>query len=358
MKQNLYIFSDSLLRRKANTLFVETLIKENEDDEYFDDENKEEYLIGNEEVIPSGDKKYIPIENIDSITSIGSVRFNSRFMYFLSQNSIPLNIVNYRGNYSGSFIPAERPYSGSILLKQSSAYKNYDTRLSIAKEIIDASIHNMLANLKYHYNRGVSELSDFMEYITEYKKDLKTCDTIDEIRGIEGIVRKTYYETWRYIFNYPLNFYKRLKNPSPDIINALISYGNAIVYSLCLNQIYQSRLYPEIGFIHEPGDAKLSLVYDIADIYKPLITDRIIFKVINKNIISEKDGFVKNGICYIKKEAKKKYAQEFEIKMNTKFRMDGKNKKITYKRVVKEECYKIIAHLNEEKQYQAFKTKW
>ena len=358
MKQRLYIFSDSVLKRKANTLFVETVVRENEDaEEGFWENDKEDYLIGKEEIIPSGDKKYIPVENIDSITSIGSVRFNSRFLYFLSQNSIPLHVVNYRGDYSGSFIPSERQFSGSVLLKQSAAYKNFELRLAIAKEMIDASVHNMIANLKYHNNRGC-ELSDVIEYMEEYRNDIRTCDTVDELRGIEGIIRRAYYESWRNIFNYPVNFYKRIKNPSPDIINSLISYGNAIVYGLCLNEIFQSRLYPEIGFVHEPGDGKLSLVYDIADIFKPLLTDRIIFKVINKNILSEQDAFVRNGVCYIKKEAKKKYAQEFETKMHTKFKMDGKNKKVTYKRVVREECYKLISFLDEKAEYNAYKTRW
>ncbi len=357
MKQRIYLFSDSVIKRKANTLFVETIVNGEEGEKYFEEEDKEDFLVGQEELIPAGDKKYIPVENVDSITAIGSVRFNSRFLYFLSQNSIPLHVVNYRGNYSGSFIPAERQYSGSILLKQSAAYKDYELRLTIAKEMIDASAHNMIANLKYHDNRGC-ELSDVIEYMEEYRKDIKHCDTVDELRGIEGSIRRAYYESWRNIFNYPVNFYKRIKNPSPDLINSLISYGNAIVYGLCLNEIYHSRLYPEVGFIHEPGDGKLSLVYDIADIFKPLLTDRIIFKVINKNIISENDAFVRNGVCYIKKEAKKKYTQEFEIKMHTKFKMEGKNKKVTYKRVVREECYKLVSCLNNESEYKAYKTRW
>ena len=90
MKQRFYIFSDTLIKRKQNTLFFETIKNdENEVTEFC----KEEYFLNKSLLFPTGDKKYIPVENIESIFAVGSVRFNSRFLYFLSQNHIPLHVI-------------------------------------------------------------------------------------------------------------------------------------------------------------------------------------------------------------------------------------------------------------------------
>lgn len=357
MKQRLYIFSDTILQRKENTLFFQTVVREEEDEFYDEYEHTDEYYLNKEIKIPTGDRKYIPVENVESIFAIGSVSFNSRFLYFLSRNRILLHVLNHRGNYAGTFTSSERPYSGSILLKQAEHFNNNHKRMIIAKEIINAAAHNTLANLKYHFNRGAT-LIDYIEHIEELKKEIYKTNTVNELMGIEGLIKKTYYSAWNEIFHFPVNFNKRLRNPPPDMINSLISYGNAIVYSICINEIFHTRLNPEIGFLHEPADAKLSLAYDIADIFKPIFTDRAIFKVINKNIISDKDFTVRNGFCRIKTAAKKKFAYEFEKKLITKFTNRENRKRYSYKSLVRKECYNIIEHLKGKQKYNAYKTKW
>ncbi len=361
MKYNLYLFSDTILKRKDSSMLCEKIIKEAGEDEETDDAvdrdfQQEEFFLDPGCIIPSGDKKYIPIESIDSIFSFGSVRFNSRFLYFLSQNRIPVHVFNFFGGYAGSFLPADRNTCGTILIEQAMHYTNYKKRMFVAKLFTAASAANCLANLKYHINRG-AHVRDEHQYIEDMTEYISTAEDVQELFGIEGRIKKTYYSAWRHIFNYPVDFTHRVKNPPNNLVNTLISYGNAIVYSVCLNQIYQTRLYPEIGFIHETGDGKLPLCYDLADIFKPLFTDRVIFKVINKNMISEKDCWHKNGRCMLKENAKKIFTAELESKFQTTITID-ENRKMSYKRLIKEECYKLIKHLNGEQEYKPYITKW
>jgi len=355
MKNNLHIFSDTLLKRQQNTLYFQTIINDEEDEDK--QLYKEEFFNCKNSLIPTGDRKYIPVESVDSIFAVGNINFNSRFLYFLSQNRIPLHSFSLKGNYAGSFIPADRQVSGDILLKQTEYFKNYTQRMYIAREIITASANNMLANIKYYQSRG-RYLSDHIEQIEELLFNIDDSETINEIMGFEGQIRRTYYNSWQQIFTYPIDFYRRVKNPPDNMINALISYGNMIVYGTVINEIYKTRIYPEIGFVHEPGDSKLPLVYDIADIFKPLITDRTIFKLINKNIISSKQFFTKNGFCRINKKAKQIFAREIEDKLYTKISIDSSSKRLSYKSIIREEFYKLIKHFNNEMEYKAFRTKW
>lgn len=358
MRQNIYIFSDTLLRRKENTLWLEKVIKESVDEDYTDEMKlKQEYLLGDDILLPAGEKKCIPVESIDSIIAFGTVNFNTRLVHFLSQNGIPLHLFSLSGNYGGSFIPAERSLSGNLMIKQVQFHNHKIKRLEIAKQITLAAVSNALANLKYHLNRG-AQLKEYVDDINEIKNYIEDAVDTDELMGLEGTAKRIYYSCWRKIFTQPVEFTARIKNPPNNLINALISYGNMVVYSVCLNEIYHTRLYPEIGFIHQPGENKMSLSYDIAEIFKPLITDRVIFKVINKNLISERDAVIKNNRCFIKKDAKQKFAQEIDDKLMTKIQLDGKPVKYSYRRIIREECYKLIKHFNEEENYSAYITKW
>ena len=358
MKQQLYIFSDTLIKRKDGSLLCEKIVREadNKEDQEEKDLRQEEFYLDPDCIIPSGDKKYIPVESIDSIFAFGSIRFNSRFLYFLSQNKIPLHAFNFNGSFAGSFLPAERNISGTTLLIQAAHYSKNVTRMFIAKAFTAASAKNCLSNLKYHKSRGAN-LSGQISYIEEMLGHIDAADDVQELLGIEGSIKKEYYSSWKHIFNFPVEFTHRVKNPPNNLINALISYGNMIVYGICLNQIYQTRLYPEIGFIHEAGEGKLPLCYDLADIFKPIFTDRTIFKVINKNMISENDCIRKNGKCILKENAKRIFVTELEAKLMTTISID-ETRKMSYRRVVKEECYKLIKHLNGEEEYKPYVSKW
>lgn len=358
MKKQLYIFSDSILKRKQNTLVCERIINDdsNPEDEY-EKEQIEEYYLGDDIIIPNGEEKIIPVEGVNSIFSFGMINFNSKFLYFLSQNKIPLHIYNYFGGYSGSFIPEASFISGSMIIKQSQFYSNERERLKIAKEFVTAAAQNALANLKYYKSRG-KHLSDFIEHIADLTDSINSAHYVDELMGIEGLIKKTYYGSWKYIFNYPVDFTNRVKRPPNNLVNTLISFGNAIVYSVCVNELYQTRLYPEIGYLHEPSEGRLSLSLDLAEIFKPIIVDRTIFKCINKNIISEDDGFFKKGAFILKKEAKQKFVQVLDEKLNDKIHLDTLDKNVSYKRLIREECYKLQKHFNNEEDYKSYISKW
>lgn len=355
MKNNLYLFSNTIIRRKENSILLEKIRRESEEDDEF--LNEEETFLGSENFIPSGEKKRAPIESIGAVYAIGSINFNSHFLRYISKYSIPLHLFSYSGNYFGSFFPLKRNLSGTILLNQTRCHLNGTERLFIAKKIIDAAIGCSLANLKYYNNRGAN-IKDQIEHIEDLREYAGNAESIEELMGIEGNAKRIYYSAWKHIFVYPVDFNCRIKNPPNNLINALISYGNAIVYSVCLNEIYLTRLYPEIGFIHQPGDNKTCLVYDIAEIFKPIITDRAIFKAINKNILSENEAFRKGGACLLKKNAKQKFVEIIDVKLSTTIQLEGKEAKYSYRRIIREECYKLIKHFNGEEKYNPFIAKW
>lgn len=131
-----------------------------------------------------------------------------------------------------------------------------------------------------------------------------------------------------------------------------------IVYSVCLNQIYKTKLSPEIGFVHSPGDKKMPLAYDLADIFKPLITDRVIFQVINKNVIKEENAFLKNGRCLLRKESKTKFVSAIEEKFQSILNTNDLREKRSLVTLISNECYKIINSIKNENDYKAFRAKY
>jgi CRISPR-associated protein Cas1 len=90
----------------------------------------------------------------------------------------------------------------------------------------------------------------------------------DELMGIEGNIRRTYYEAFNLIIP---DFFMEGRSYRPPLneVNALISFGNMMCYSQCLRAIHQQQLNPLISFLHQPGERRFSLSLDLAEIFKP-----------------------------------------------------------------------------------------
>ncbi len=44
------------------------------------------------------------------------------------------------------------------------------------------------------------------------------------------------------------------------MVNALISFGNSMIYSTVLSEIYNTQLNPTISYLHEPSERRYSLL--------------------------------------------------------------------------------------------------
>lgn len=87
-------------------------------------------------------------------------------------------------------------------------------------------------------------------------------------------------------------------HPPDNMINSLISFVNTLIYTKVLSEIYHTQLNPTISYLHEPGVRRFSLSLDIAEVFKPLIGDRVIFSLLNRKQITE-DSFTKELNFYI-----------------------------------------------------------
>jgi CRISPR-associated protein Cas1 len=236
----------------------------------------------------NGESKNLKVEVTDEIYLFGEVNLNTKVLNFLSQNGIILHVFNYYGYYSGSYYPRETNVSGYLLVNQVKHYDNYEKRLIIAKKILSSSAHNIYRNLRYYNGRGV-DLEEIMNQIESLANMIDKSNTIGEIMGIEGNIRKIYYSSWNNIIKQDIEFDKRVKRPPDNMINSLISFINSLVYTTTLSEIYKTQLNPTISYLHQPGTKRFSLSLDISEIFKPIIVDRMIFSILNKNQITEND---------------------------------------------------------------------
>jgi CRISPR-associated protein Cas1 len=246
--------------------------------------------------------------------------------------------------------------AGKVIIAQSNYHANKSKRIEIARRIIDGASFNILKNLKYYNSRGKDTIP-MIEIIEGYREKIDKTQKISELMGIEGNIRNMYYEAFNLIID-DFEFNKRTKQPPENEVNTLVSFGNMMCYAQCLRSIHQTQLNPTISFLHEPGERRYSLALDIAEIFKPILVDRLIFKVLNKKEIQKKDFDKQVGSILLKEKGKKTFIQNWENRLGETIKHRSLNRDVSYKHLIKLECYKLSKHILGIEAYKPFKVWW
>lgn len=329
MKQDFYIIKDGEIKREENTIYF----------------------------INQFTKRALPINNINSIYCLGSNSISSGAILYLGKKGVPVHFFDYYGWYKGSFFPRQTLISGSMVVKQAEHYLDSSKRLYLAKKIVEGAIKNTLRNISY-YRRGHPSLRENQDRIKANLDDLKYTESVPQIMQVEGQVKKTYYRALDEIFPEEYQIIRRTRRPPGNKTNTLISFGNSLLYTTCLCEIYHTQLNPSISFLHEPGYRRFSLSLDVSEVFKPIIVDRIITKLINKGMLNDSCFVGSIGNMMLSDKGKRLFLREYDYRLGQTIKHRGLGKKVSYKRLIRLELYKLGKHCLGDKKYEPLVMWW
>lgn len=304
-----------------------------------------------------GKNVYIPVENTKEIFCFNEVSINTKLLDFLSQNNIIIHFYNYYGGYSGTYYPRDHYLSGKLLVKQVLKYEN--DRMSVARAIVKGIGLNIYEVLYHYYKHGKKEVKETTDWIkSDFIRLVEQSKDVKELMACEGEVWMRFYVDFKYFLPEDFVMNKRVKRPPDNPINALVSFGNTLLYTKTISAIYQTHLDQRISFLHEPSEGRFSLSLDLSEVFKPVIVFRTIFDLVNNHRLQVEKHFEKNvNYCILNEEGRKIFVKAFEERMESVFEHSRLKRKVTYRTALKLDCYKLIKNILEDKEFVPFSLK-
>lgn len=301
---------------------------------------------------------YIPIEDTKELYCMNEVSLNTKFLDFIAKAGITVHFFNYHSNYSGSFYPKEQLISGDLTIRQSNAY--IEKRLIIAKAIVQGVADNIHETLYHYYRHGKKELKVYLDWL---KKDVKAFLDNDEVHikqilYIEGQIWHRFYDSFQHFLPEDFILNKRVKRPPDNPINALISFGNTLLYTKTISAIYHTHLNQSISFLHSPREGRFSLSLDLCEVFKPIIVFKTIFDLVNNKKLQVTKHFDKSlNYALLNEIGKKIFIEAFETRINESFKHPKLKRMTTYKSAIRYDAYKLVKFLLEDKAFVPYRLK-
>ncbi len=247
---------------------------------------------------------YHHAENLSHVVVTGKgVSLSSNFISYCMDRKIPIDFFDYSGKHIGS-IMTPKYIQCSLWAKQSSASSMMKN--AIALGIIEGKVKNQHALLKYfnkyHKNHalGLQPKMGIMEQccddfkLWKRKTRLNDDDFIPKLMGLEAQVAIRYWDCIReLIADDDVKFEHREHQGAQDLMNSMLNYGYAILYARMWQALLAARLNPFESLIHVRQEGKPTLVYDMVEIFRSQVVDRMVISLIQKGQeLEERNGLL------------------------------------------------------------------
>ncbi len=194
--------------------------------------------------------------------------------------------------------------------------------LALARCVVAAKIRNQRTLLRRNL-QGCEESA--LASIADLAAQATSATSLHELLGIEGAAAAAYFACWPILIKprpdpagkpsqFP--FPGRVRRPPTDPINAMLSYGYAVLAKDCFVAAATVGFDPLLGFLHQPRPGRPALALDLMEEFRPLVIDSIVLALVNTGAVRREDfATTSHGTCLMRPKARCAILRAYERRL-------------------------------------------
>lgn len=303
----------------------------------------------------------VPIGNLKHIAvTAEKVGFSGSLLFHLLQNKIPFDFFARGGKHLGSFISAQ---SQQCALWQTQASCPSARRNRLAAQLIEGKLTNQLNLIKYFhkYHKArfdeLEALKEEMElHVQRFRSFLGRADYTlkDWAKVLMSYESQGALKYWAYIRELlkenNVGFQGRVQQGATDVVNAMLNYGYAILYTRVWYAILQAQLNPYDSIIHVRQSGKPTFVFDVIELFRSQAVDRVVISLVQKREpLSLSNGFLSD-------ETKRLLMKNLTERLQKREKYRGME--ISLDDIIRRQASEIANFFQDDVKYLPYKAKW
>jgi CRISP-associated protein Cas1 len=316
---------------------------------------------GNLDVTGRGGEKLggANLETLKEVVACGPVQLTTQAIHECLKRNIPVHYLNYYGRYVGSSFPMFH-FHGILREAQWRTHFDENKSLDFARIVVDSKIRN-IRTLMMRYlkeDRSEEDNAQFDQLKSLCKKASRSEDG-DSLRGVEGAASRTYFGRFaEYIkpaMRTEFPFDGRNRRPPRDPVNAMLSFGYALLAKDAAGAAIRVGFDPFCGFFHSMKYGRPSLALDMMEFFRQPIVDSTVISAINNGVFKKTDFIQFQNVCYLNEKGRKKFLAQYEMRKKDMITHPQFHYRLSYERTI-ELQYRLLGKymLKEIDNYEGF----
>uniref|UniRef100_A0A831ZL28 CRISPR-associated endonuclease Cas1 n=1 Tax=Desulfacinum infernum TaxID=35837 RepID=A0A831ZL28_9BACT len=297
----------------------------------------------------------IPVHGLQRVVVFGRNQFTTDVLRLFAANGVDVAFLSEHGRFSYRLVP-QNSKNVYLRLAQNGKYREEAFRVQLGRLLVGAKIHNQRALLvRYRRQRDAEEVHHAVEALQAAMKAVEEAQEMDRIRGIEGHAAKIYFAALSSLLKHGFTFSGRRYHPSPDPVNAMLSFGYTLVTNEITGLMEAHGFDVHLGFFHGLRYGRASLATDLLEEFRAPVVDRLILYLINKRVV-EADQFRtdKPGDCRMNEKALRTFLNNYERFVTSAFVQPATKEKTHYRALFRLQVCRLERTLLKEAAYEPY----
>jgi CRISPR-associated protein Cas1 len=284
----------------------------------------------------------VPLIKVDGVVVLGRATISPAALMELLERKIPLSFMTGTGRFLGRLEP-ELNKNIFVRLAQWQAMGETERSIHAVQGFIRGKLKNYRTMILRAQREGIDGLESGITRLEQAINPINQTAVIDALRGLEGAGSAAYFGRFgRLIRNADFSFTTRNRRPPTDPVNALLSFGYALLTHDVQGAINIVGFDPYLGYLHTQRYGRPSLALDLMEEFRPLVVDAMVLSAINRKALTP-DDFSSEPLSHavsLTDEGRRKFLRLYEQKKQSKFKHPVLGRQCTY-----QEAFEIQARL-------------
>ncbi|HKU80700.1 MAG TPA: CRISPR-associated endonuclease Cas1 [Candidatus Tumulicola sp.] len=273
-----------------------------------------------------------PILEVGSVSLFGNVQISSQALRALLARDVPAFYLSYGGWLNG-YARSVNDHSLDLRIVQHRVALNADRCAALAKQFVSGKIRNQRTMVRRSLGQSAKKTLQAMAFLEHRVQHVKNAE---ELLGLEGMAAKHYFEAYGEMLGVATGFEVtgRSRRPPTDPVNAMLSFGYAMLAKEALAAVIAVGFEPGLGFYHRVRPGRPSLALDLMEEFRPLIVDSTVLSLINTREIQASQFDRRGRAVVLTDEGRRIFIGALERRLRTSIHHPTFGYQVTYRRAM------------------------
>ncbi len=257
------------------------------------------------------------LKDVSQLVLCGNVSISAQTLHLLCEAGIPIVHLSM-GHWFYGITAGPTLRNAYDRAAQFEAASDQAKRLAFAREIVAAKGANQRTMLRRNADPRPERQLTEMEWLLDL---VDGASSIGELLGVEGALAAAYFGEFSKLLRSTevetnWDFANRNRRPPKDPVNAMLSFGYALLAKECTVALLAEGLDPWWGLYHRPRHGRPSLALDLMEEFRPLVVDSAVVTAVNTGMVRQRDFTRAASGCMLNASGRKAFIRAYEARLD------------------------------------------